>query len=430
MTQIKELSREALLEERDLLRKRYEDCKNQKLNLDMTRGKPCNEQLDAVSDLMNILKKDDFKAENGMDCRNYGLPYGIPEAKALFADLLGTTSDHVIVGNASSLNIMYDVLVRAMLLGEVDSDRPWCTEPVRKWICPVPGYDRHFLVTETLGFELISVPIHEDGPDMDIIERLVSEDSTIKGMWGIPLYSNPDGYIYSESVCRRLASMKTAAKDFRILWDNAYVAHHLYEDKKGSIPDILRLCEEAGNPNRVYEFASTSKITYAGAGISCLAANAENRAYTEKNISIQTIGPDKMNQLRHVRYLRDKNGVSKVMKRHAEIIRPKFDAAESVLSEELGTWDIARWNKPLGGYFLSLFVYPGTAKKIVSLAKEAGVAFTPAGATYPYGKDPKDENIRIAPTFPAIEDVKKAVGVLCVCAKLAAIELVLEEIKL
>ena len=409
------------------LKARFEEIIGLQLSLDMTRGKPCKEQLDLASDMLSILEPGDVYSEDGSDCRNYGVPLGIKEAREFFARMLGTTADHVIAGNNSSLNLMFDTLMRSLVFGEIESERPWLKEEKLKWLCPVPGYDRHFLVTQTLGFELIPVPLGENGPDMDLVERLVAEDSSIKGMWCMPLYSNPDGYIYSPEVCRRLASMKTAAADFRILWDNAYVVHHLYEDRRGSLPDILKLCEEAGNPNRVYEFASTSKVTMAGSGISCLAANKANFERAKKYLSVQTIGPDKINELRHIRYIPDDKTLGEVMKRQASLIRPKFDATLEILSSELDGTGIAKWNKPLGGYFISLYVYPGTAKKVVALAKEAGVALTPAGATYPYGKDPQDENIRIAPTFPAIDDVKKAISVLCVCAKMAAVEKRLEE---
>jgi DNA-binding transcriptional MocR family regulator len=428
MTSMLEMNQDQLRTELNKQEERYQEVKAQKLSLDMTRGKPCRAQLDLGASLLSCLAPDDVFAEDGTDCRNYGVPFGIPEAKRLFANMIGTSENHVIIGNNSSLNIMYDTLLRALVFGELESDEPWITMKNRKWLCPVPGYDRHFLVTQTLGFELIPVPLLEDGPDMDVVEKLVSEDASIKGMWCMPLYSNPDGYIYSSRVCERLASMKTAAQDFRIYWDNAYVVHHLYEDQRGSVPDILSLCDKAGNPNRLYEFASTSKISYAGAGISCVAANPDNLAHIHKYITVQTIGPDKVNQLRHVRYIPDSDALETVMKRQADIIRPKFEMTNDILNKELGDYGIARWNKPLGGYFISLFVYPGTAKRVVALAKEAGVALTPAGATYPYSRDPKDENIRIAPTFPTVLDVEKAISVLCICVKLAAAEKRLEEV--
>ncbi len=417
-----QMDHKQIMNELTSLRERYDNFLGQKLSLDMTRGKPCKEQLNIASPMFENIHAEDVYSADGSDCRNYGVPFGITEAKELFASLLDIAADKVIVGNNSSLNVMFDTLTRALIFGECDSAEPWMNVKNRKWLCPVPGYDRHFLVTEKLGFELIAIPLHEDGPDMDLVERLVSEDPSIKGMWCMPLYSNPDGYVYSLQVCQRLASMKTAAKDFRILWDNAYVVHHLYEDKRGTLPDILALCEHAGNPNRVYEFASTSKITFAGAGISCMAANADNLVNAKKILTVQSIGPDKINQLRHARYLPNIDAVSEVMKKQARIIRPKFEKTCEILDNELRSTGVARWNEPLGGYFISLFVFPGTAKKVVAMAKAAGVALTPAGATYPYGMDPKDENIRIAPTFPSIADVEKAISVLCVCVKIAAAE--------
>ena len=407
--------------------KDVETFKKKGLALDMTRGKPCAAQLNHISGLTTILSETDFSSASGLDCRNYGLVSGLPEAKALFANILGTSPRNIIVGGASSLQLMYDSISRALLFPEIDSEVSWIAEPNRKWLCPVPGYDRHFDVTRTLGFTLIPIPMTPNGPDMDMVESLVREDPTIKGIWCTPLYSNPDGIVYSEETCRRLAAMDTAARDFRIFWDNAYVVHHLYTDCRGSIPDILALCTEAGNPHRVYEFASTSKITFAGAGISCIATSSENVALAEKRIGMQTIGPDKMNQLRHVRYLQGENDIEHVMNRHADIIRPKFEKTLEILERDLAPAGVARWNKPLGGYFISLFVMPGTAKRTVALAKELGVAFTPAGATYPYGMDPEDENIRIAPTFPSMEDVEQAIEILCLCAKVSAAEKLLAE---
>ena len=422
------MDHELLTHELHTLETRYMEYKEEKLSLDMTRGKPCSGQLDLGAALLSNVGPNDVFAEDGTDCRNYGVPLGIMEARKFFAQMIGTTPDHVIIGNNSSLNLMFDTLMRSLVFGEADSSVPWSKIENRKWLCPVPGYDRHFLVTQTLGFELIAVPLREDGPDMDFVEKLVSEDASILGMWCIPLYSNPDGYVYSSEVCNRLASMKTAARDFRILWDNAYVVHHLYEDKQGSLPDILALCESAGYPNRVYEFASTSKISFAGSGISCIAANADNYSQIKKYNSVQSIGPDKINELRHIRYLPDNKALVSVMKQHADIIRPKFEKTLSILARELEGTGIGKWNSPLGGYFISLYVYPGTAKRVVALSKELGVAFTPAGATYPYGVDPCDENIRISPTFPSIQDVEKAISVLCVCAKIAAAEKLLEEV--
>ncbi len=429
MTLFSNMNRQQLATELDSLQTMYEEIKSQKLSLDMTRGKPSAQQLDIGSDLLTILDKSDVFAKDGSDCRNYGVPFGITEAREVFASILKTDAANIVIGNNSSLNLMFDTLMRSLVFGEIESAKPWQQIDGRKWLCPVPGYDRHFLVTETLGFELIAVPLNEDGPDMDMVEKLVANDPLILGMWCMPLYSNPDGFIYSEAVCERIASMKTAAPDFRILWDNAYAVHHLYADNRGSLPDILSLCEKAGNPNRVYEFASSSKITYAGAGISCIAANGDNLKRVKKYLSVQSIGPDKINQLRHARYLPDMEAIENVMSRQADIMRPKFEKTIEILQNELAPAGFARWNDPLGGYFVSLHVMQGTAKKVVALAKDAGVSLTPAGATYPYGNDPKDENIRIAPTFPSIGDIAKAIHILCVCAKLAAAQKLLEEVK-
>lgn len=422
-----QMDREALKSLKEALLTQYNDILSMKLSLDMTRGKPSQEQLDLGAPILNIIKSGDVFSKDGADCRNYGVPFGIMEIREFFADILGTKAELVVAGNNSSLSMMFDTLMRSMVFGEIESERPWLLENDRKWICPVPGYDRHFSITQTLGFMMIPVRMNSDGPDMDEVERIVAADPSVKGMWCLPQYSNPDGYVYSESVCSRLASMKTAAPDFRIFWDNAYAVHHLYNDKKASIPDILSLADMKGNPNRFYEFASTSKITYSGAGIACLAANLENIERTEKILVIQSIGPDKMNQLRHARYLPDSNALRLVMEAQAKLLQPKFVAAQTILSEELDGTGIARWNNPLGGYFISLFVMNGTAKRVVSLARSAGVLFTPAGATYPYGIDPDDSNIRIAPSYPCLDDVKKAVAVLCVCAKLSAVEKLLGE---
>jgi len=424
-----ELSKEELQQTLKVLEIRYNDLKSRNLALDMTRGKPSPAQLDLANEMPNLLDTNNLKSEDGSDCRNYGVPYGIKEVKKLFGEILDVDPSLITVGNNSSLQLMYDTLSRSLIFGEIESEKPWAQIPDRKWICPVPGYDRHFLVTETLGFELIPVPLKEDGPDMDIVEKLVAEDPSILGMWAMPLYSNPDGYIYSEEVCKRLVSMKTAAPDFRILWDNAYVVHHLYDDvsKQGTLPDILKLACQAGNPNRVYEFASTSKITFAGSGIACIAANEENMTRTRKYLGVQSIGPNKIVQLMHAKYVPDLEAVKKIMSRQADILRPKFEMVLKILKDEFEGSGVAHWNSPLGGYFVSLYVLNGTAKETVRLAKECGVALTPAGATYPYGKDPSDSNIRIAPSFPKIEDIELAVTVLAVCAKLSAVRKLLEE---
>jgi DNA-binding transcriptional MocR family regulator len=424
-----ELSKAELQDTLKILEMRYNELKSRNLALDMTRGKPSPDQLSIANEMPGLLDLDNLKAEDGADCRNYGVPYGLTESRKLFSEILDVDASLITVGNNSSLQLMYDTLSRSLIFGEIESEKPWAQIPNRKWICPVPGYDRHFLVTETLGFELIAVPLNEDGPDMDMVEKLVAEDPSILGMWAMPLYSNPDGYIYSEEVCKRLASMKTAAPDFRILWDNAYVVHHLYDDpaKQGTLPEILSLCREAGNPNRVYEFASTSKITFAGSGIACMAANEENTTRARKYLGVQSIGPNKIVQLMHAKYVPDLDSVKKVMKKQAKLLRPKFEMVLKILNDELEGSGIARWNSPLGGYFISVYLLNGTAKETVRLAKECGVAFTPAGATYPYKKDPNDSNLRIAPSFPNVEDIETAVTVFSVCAKLAAVRKLLEE---
>lgn len=427
MKAYKEMSKEELRAERDLLASRYQEYAGMGLALDMTRGKPCPDQLDLTNNLYDKLSDQGFKASNGLDTRNYNTPAGIPEMREVFAQILKTSADNIFLGNSSSLNQMFDSLMRAVVFGEHDSAKPWGQVEGRKWLCPAPGYDRHFRVTETLGFELITVPMTPEGPDMDIVEELV-KDEKVLGMWCTPVYSNPDGYVCSEETCRRLASMKTAAKDFRIYWDNAYVVHHLSQDESahGSVPDMLSLCEKEGNPSRVYEFASTSKITFAGAGISCLATNKENMDHAKKYMAVQTICTNKVNQLAHARMLPDLDAVKVHMEKHAQILRPKFAKTVEVLDRELSGTGVASWNNPAGGYFVSLFVMKGTADRVVKMCKEAGVALTPAGATYPYGKDPDDSNIRIAPSFPSVSDIDLAVNVLAVCAKITAIDKLLE----
>ena len=426
MKKYAEMSREELAQEREALKVKYDEYKAMGLALDMTRGKPAPEQLDLTNGIYDSLKERGYKTPGGVDTRNYSAPAGIEEMRATFGEILGTDKDNIFLGNSSSLNMMFDSLMRAMVFGETDSDCPWYEIKNRKWICPAPGYDRHFRVTETLGFELITVPMTDNGPDVDAIEELV-KDPTVLGMWCVPVYSNPDGIVCSEETCRRLANMKTAAPDFRIYWDNAYVVHHLYRGQIGKIPDMLSLCEEAGNPNRVYEFASTSKITFAGAGISCLACNKDNMAQVRKISGVQTICSNKVNQLAHAYMLPDIKAVDEQMRKQAELIRPKFDAALTALKEDLEDAGIARWTNPLGGYFISLYVMPGTAGATVKLCKECGVALTGAGATYPYGVDPQDSNIRLAPTFPSAEDIGKATRILAICAKISAIDKLLEE---
>lgn len=415
-------SRDELYERRNELARKYEDYKKQGLKLDMSRGKPCPEQLDLSNGLFSNIGS--LFTEDGVDCRNYGMMDGINECKALFAELFNVSTDELIIGGNSSLNLMYDLIARAFNHGLNGFEKPWSKLDKIKFLCPAPGYDRHFAITELFGVEMITVPMKEDSPDMDMIETLVSEDETIKGMWSVPMYSNPTGITYSDDVVRRLAYMKTKAPDFIIMWDNAYCLHHLY-DEHDKLADIISLCREAGNPDRVYMFGSTSKVTFAGAGVAFMASSKANIDHVKKLISIQTIGADKINMLLHVRFLKDAKNVAEHMKKHAEIVRPKFEAVIEILERNLSGKGIAAWSKPKGGYFISLDVYEGCAKKTVQLAKEAGVVFTPAGATFPYGKDPKDSNIRIAPTYPPIPELRTAIEVLCVCVELAALDRIL-----
>lgn len=415
------MSSQEIQQEIKLLEQAYASFSALKLNLNMTRGKPCDEQLALSNGLLTVLDDQDYLAADGTDCRNYGGVDGLPEARALFAELLGTRAEQVMVQGNSSLNFMYDTLVKALLFGVPGSESPWAKQEPIKFICPVPGYDRHFFVTQSFGIEMIPVPMTPTGPDMDLLERLVAEDASIKGMWSIPVYSNPDGITYSEETCHRLATMQTAAPDFRIFWDNAYVVHHFYDDRQESVPDMIDLCEQAGHPDRVLEFASTSKITFAGAGLACIAAGKNNIDWLRKLTGIQTIGPDKVNQLRHVRFLKNKEGVREIMIRHADILRPKFDLVLDTLARELGSAGVFHWQKPKGGYFISVFVAEGTAAEVVRLAAGCGVALTPAGNPYPYGKDPAGSNIRLSPSFPPVEELKQAIDIFCVCARLAAL---------
>ncbi|MCR4688563.1 MAG: aminotransferase class I/II-fold pyridoxal phosphate-dependent enzyme [Saccharofermentans sp.] len=427
MKSYKEMSAQELEQQRQELMKLYEEYKAMDLSLDMTRGKPSPEQLDMTNHMYDSLSDSGFKSCKNEDVRNYGVPAGIEDIRKVFGDILGTDKDNIFMGNSSSLNQMFDGIMRAMVFGEVDSPKPWAQVEGRKWLCPAPGYDRHFRVTEKLGFELIAVPMTDNGPDMDEVEELV-KDEKVLGIWCVPCYSNPDGIVYSEDTCKRLANMKTGAKDFRIFWDNAYVVHHLAEDENewGTIPDMLSLCLEAGNANRVYEFASSSKITFAGGGISCFATNKDNMDYAKKILSVQAICTNKVNQLAHARFLPDLAAVKEHMKKHAAILRPKFAAVSGVLTEELGEQDLWHWTDPKGGYFINFYCMPGTATNIVSMCKEAGVALTPAGASFPYGKDPDDQSIRLSPSFPPVEDLLKATKILTICAKITAIDKLLE----
>ena len=421
-----EMNKEQLQKELESLKKEYGDICEKDISLDMSRGKPGPEQLDLTMGMFDVLNsKSEIKASNGLDCRNYGVLDGIPEAKKMMADIMDTTEEHVIIYGNASLNIMYDSISRSYTHG-VLGNTPWCKLDKVKWLCPVPGYDRHFAITEHFGIEMINVPMYEDGPDMDMIEKLVMEDDSIKGIWCVPKYSNPTGATYSDEVVRRMAALKPAAKDFRIYWDNAYAIHHLYEDKQEQILDIISECEKAGNPNMVYEFASTSKVTFSGSGVAAMASSVENVKSILSQMTIQTIGYDKINQLRHVRYFKNFDGVKAHMMKHAEKMRPKFKAVLDMLESELKPAEIATWTNPLGGYFISFDVMNGCAKKVVSMCKDAGMVLTGAGAPFPYGIDPDDKNIRIAPSFATPEELKEASRILIVCTKIATIEKMLE----
>ncbi len=419
-------SKEDLLALKSELEAKFEEKKACGLQLDMSRGKPSTSQLDISLGLLDVLtSKSGFLASDGIDCRNYGGLDGIPEAKQLMAEMMGTAPEHVIVFGNASLSIMYDSISRSYTHG-VLGNTPWCKLDKIKFLCPVPGYDRHFAITERFGIEMINIPMTQDGPDMDLVEDLVNHDETVKGIWCVPKYSNPQGINYSDDTVRRFASLKPAAKDFRIYWDNAYVIHHLYEDHQAELLDIISECEKAGNPDIVYEFASTSKVSFSGAGIAALAASKANLDDIRKQLTIQTIGYDKINQLRHVTYFKNLEGLKQHMKKHANEMRPKFEAVLDVLEEELADTGIASWEKPYGGYFISFEAMEGCAKKIVAKCKEAGVTLTGAGATYPYGKDPKDSNIRIAPSFPNLEELAQATDLFVLCVKLVSIEKILE----
>lgn len=424
--QYNDMSKEELLALKESLNKEYAEAKAKGLALDMSRGKPSAKQLDVSLGLLDTINSSsDLKALDGTDCRNYGVLDGIPEAKKLMADMMGTTPDHVIVYGNASLNIMYDQISRAYTHG-ILGNTPWCKLDKVKFLCPVPGYDRHFAITERFGIEMINIPMSESGPDMGMVEEYVSKDASVKGIWCVPKYSNPQGYTYSEETVKRMAALKPAAEDFRIFWDNAYVIHDLYDDNKDEIADIISECEKAGNPDMVFEFASTSKVSFPGSGIAALATSANNIADIKKQLTIQTIGHDKLNQLRHVRFFKDINGLKEHMRKHAEFMRPKFEAVESVLEEELGGLGIGSWTEPKGGYFISFDAMDGCAKAIVTKCKEAGVKLTGAGATFPYGKDPKDSNIRIAPSFPTPEEMKQAADLFVLCVKLVSVEKLLE----
>ena len=426
MASYQEMSKEELLQEKAALEAEYAKIKEMGLSLDMSRGKPAAEQLDLSMGILDTVDaKSVVKSENGTDLRNNGVLDGIPEAKKLIGDMVGAKPENVIVYGNSSLNIMYDQIARAEIFG-ICGNTPWSKLDKVKFLCPVPGYDRHFAITEEFGIEMINIPMTEDGPDMDMVEQYVNNDAAVKGIWCVPKYSNPQGVVYSDETVRRFANLKPAAADFRIFWDNAYVVHHLYEDNQAQILNILDECEKAGNPDIVFQFCSTSKVSFPGAGIAAISASAANIADIKKKLTIQTIGHDKINQLRHVKFFKDQKGIQEHMMKQAAIIRPKFEMVEEMLTEEIASRGIGTWMHPLGGYFISFEALEGCAKKIVEKCKEAGVVLTGAGSPYPYKKDPKDAVIRIAPTYPSIDELKEAAKVFTVVVRLISIDKLLE----
>jgi DNA-binding transcriptional MocR family regulator len=417
------LGRDELEAQHELQRRNYADLQANKLSLDLTRGKPSAAQLDLSNDLL-ALPGTEYRDGDGTDTRNYGGLHGLPELRAIFGELLGIPVPNLIAGNNASLEIMHDIVVFSLLHGGVDSPRPWIEEPALKFLCPSPGYDRHFAITESYGIEMIPVPMLEEGPDVDLIEELVAGDPAIKGMWCVPVFSNPTGTTYSWENVRRLVQMQSAATDFRLFWDNAYVVHTLTHDFVRQV-DVLGLAAKSGNPNRPYVFASTSKITFAGAGVSFFGGSLGNIAWYLQHAAKKTIGPDKVNQLRHLRFFGDADGVRLQMQRHQQLLAPKFALVGEILEDRLGSSKIASWTDPKGGYFVSLDVWPGTARRTIALAKDAGIAVTEAGAAFPYRKDPEDKNIRIAPTFPSTPDLNAAIDGLATCALLSATEALL-----
>ena len=427
MQKYSEMSREQLLALKKELDQQYAEIKAQGLALDMSRGKPAADQLDLSMGLMDVLSSSaDLKCETGVDCRNYGVMDGIPEAKRLLGEISEVSPENIIIYGTSSLNVMFDTVARSMTHG-VMGNTPWCKLDKVKFLCPVPGYDRHFKVTEFFGIEMINVPMTPQGPDMDMVEKLVSEDPAIKGIWCVPKYSNPQGYTYSEETVKRFARLKPAAPDFRIYWDNAYGVHHLYDHDQDHLIEILAECKRAGNPDMVYKFASTSKISFPGSGIAAIATSRNNLEDIEKQLKFQTISHDKVNQLRHVRYFGDIHGMVEHMRKHADILRPKFEAVINTLERELGGLGIGTWTKPKGGYFIAFDSLDGCAKAIVARCKKAGLVMTGAGATYPYGKDPHDTNIRIAPSYPPLSDLILAMDLFALCTKIVSIDKILKD---
>ena len=429
MKPYRELNREELEKIRAELIAQYRKMQAKNLSLNMARGKPCTEQLDLSMGMMDVLNKDtELRSEDGTDCRNYGVLTGIPEALELMGDMMEVPYDHIILYGNSSLNVMYDTISRSYTHG-VMGNTPWCRLDKVKFLCVVPGYDRHFAITEYFGIENVPVPMLETGPDMDIVEKLVSEDESIKGIWCVPKYSNPTGNSYSDETVRRFARLKPAAKDFRIYWDNAYTIHHLYDLHQDHLIEILAECKRAGNPDLVYKFASTSKVSFPGSGIAALASSLNNLEDIKKQLAVQTIGHDKVNQLRHVRFFGNIHGMVEHMRKHADILRPKFELVESIFEEQLGGLEIGSWTKPKGGYFIHFTSLDGCAKQIVSRCSKAGVQMTNAGSTWPGGKNPYDNSIRVAPSFPPIDDLRIAAELFTLCVKLVSAEKYLAEME-
>lgn len=421
MPDVNALSPAQRREARESLAARYRDFQTLKMNLDMTRGKPCPEQLDLSVGLLDGLSRAEFKASDGSDCRNYGGLDGLPEAKDLFAAYMGVRPEEIIIGGSSSLTLMHDAMSWAVLFGAGKGSTPWAAQRPVKFLCPSPGYDRHFAICEHLGIEMVPVDLRGNGPDMDAVERMAAEDASVKGIWCVPKYSNPTGDVYSDEVVQRLAGMRTEATDFRIFWDNAYCVHHLGTGP-APLADILAACRRAGHPERALLFGSTSKISFAGSGLAFMAGSTATMEWAKGHLGFQTIGPDKLNQLRHVRFFGDPAGIERHMQRHAAILKPKFDAVQEVLGRELSGKGVAEWTRPSGGYFTSVDTWDGCARRVIQLAAEAGVKLTPAGSTYPYKRDPRDRNIRIAPSFPPLADIRRAMEVLAVCIERVSLE--------
>lgn len=424
-----EMTKEELLEERQSLQKEYDAWKRKNLSLNMARGKPSKAQLDLSNQLMDVLNSNSyFNDQTGTDCRNYGVGEGIPEAKALMGEMSEVSPDDMIIFGNSSLNIMFDSIARSYAKG-VCGSTPWCKLDKWKFLCPVPGYDRHFRVTEFFGAEMINIPMTPDGPDMDMVEDYVNNDPAVKGIWCVPKYSNPQGYSYSDETVRRFAALTPAAEDFRIYWDNAYSIHHLYDEpeKQDVILEILDECRKAGHPDMVYKFISTSKVTFPGSGLAAMAASKRNLDDVRKYMSAQTIGHDKLNQLRHVRFFGNLTNMKQHMRKHAAILRPKFEAVWDIFDKKLGGLGVGEWTKPNGGYFVSFDALPGCAKKIVAMCGDCGVTLTPAGATYPYGRDPEDKNIRIAPSYPPLDELKEAAEIFTICVRIVSIDKILDK---